>query len=107
MRCAASTASVEPSDLSPRGAKPGGGPTHMGPPLPGPVTLGPIIGWFKTMTINRYIDGVKHGAWPSFNKRLWQRSFYDHIIRDELELWILRPNIVDNFSRWRQSPFPL
>lgn len=34
------------------------------------------------MTTNEYIKGVKEKGWDKFNKILWQRSFYDHIIRD-------------------------
>src|SRR3989339_821221 len=39
--------------------------------------------WFKPMTTNAYIKGVKNFGWQSFCKKLWQRSYYEHIIRDE------------------------
>ena len=42
-----------------------------------------IIGWFKTMTTNEYIKNVKHHIFPPFNKKVWQRNYYEHIIRDE------------------------
>jgi len=35
------------------------------------------------MTTNKYIDGVKQFGWEQFDKKLWQRNYYDHIIRDE------------------------
>ena len=50
---------------------------HIGPPLRD------IVEWFKTMTTNEYIRGVKSGIYEPFEKRLWQRSYYEHIIRDE------------------------
>jgi REP element-mobilizing transposase RayT len=53
---------------------------HIGSPLP------KIIQWFKTMTTNAYIKKVHEKLWPSFNGKLWQRNYYEHIIRDEKEL---------------------
>jgi hypothetical protein len=62
---------------------------------------------FKTMTTNEYIRGVKTASWPSFNGRLWQRNYYEHIIRDEESLNGIRQYIVDNPARWafdRENP---
>jgi len=39
--------------------------------------------WFKTMTTNEYIRGVKTQGWKPFNGKLWQCNYYEHIIRDE------------------------
>jgi len=42
------------------------------------------------MTTKSYIDGVKSGEYLPFDKPIWQKSFYDHIIRDEneyLRIW--------------------
>lgn len=50
---------------------------HSGTPLH------KIIQWFKTMTTNAYINGVKTKNWQPFDKRLWQRNYYEHIIRNE------------------------
>ena len=36
--------------------------------------------FFKTMTTNDYIRGVKAGMLMPFDKKLWQKSFYDHVI---------------------------
>jgi len=63
-------------------------------------TLGEIIGAFKSMTTNEYIRNVKTNNWPSFNKHLWQRSFYDHVIRNENELTLIREYIVNNPKKW-------
>lgn len=32
---------------------------------------GDIVGWFKTMTTNDYIKGVRRCGWPAFPSRLW------------------------------------
>jgi REP element-mobilizing transposase RayT len=49
-------------------------------------TLGRIVQWFKTMSTNNYIRGVREAEWQPFSKRLWQRDYFDHIIRDEVTL---------------------
>jgi len=46
-------------------------------------TVGDIVGAFKSITTNEYIHGVKQNHWPRFDKKLWQRNFYEHIVRDE------------------------
>ena len=74
---------------------------HTGAPLP------TIVQWFKTMTTNEYIRGVKSASWPSFNGQLWQRSFYEHVIRDDGSLNRIRQYILDNPARWafdRENP---
>lgn len=35
------------------------------------------------MTTNEYIRGVKQGLFPPFEKHVWQRNFYEHIIRNQ------------------------
>ena len=42
-----------------------------------------IVAWFKTMTTNEYIKNVKQNIYTPFNKKLWQSSYYEHIIRNE------------------------
>jgi uncharacterized protein (TIGR00252 family) len=74
---------------------------HTGPPLQR------IVQWFKTMTTNEYIHGVKEHGWPQFKGSLWQRSFYDHVIRDESSLNRIREYISTNPLRWdldRENP---
>ncbi len=47
------------------------------------IALSEIIGAFKSVTTNEYIKGVKQYNWKRFDKQLWQRSFYDKIIRND------------------------
>ncbi|HTA27816.1 MAG TPA: transposase [Bacteroidia bacterium] len=42
-----------------------------------------VVQWFKTMSTNEYIHGVKKLGWRPFYGKLWQRNYYEHIIRDE------------------------
>jgi len=48
------------------------------------------------MTTNEYIRGVKDGIWLPFDKTLWQRNYYDHIVRNEKELDAIRTYIHFN-----------
>ena len=52
--------------------------------------------WFKTMTTNAYIQGVKA-------KGLWQRSYYERVIRNENELYQARRYIAGNPSKWTED----
>ena len=70
-------------------------------------TLGRIIQWFKTMTTNAYIRGVKDDGWEPFPRRVWQRNYYERIIRNERELNAIRQYILDNPDQWdvdRENP---
>ena len=67
---------------------------HMGPPLQD------VIQWFKTQTTNEYIQGVKTGIYKPFNKKIWQRSYYDHIIRNKQDLQETRKYIYENPVKW-------
>lgn len=78
---------------------------HMGSPLPdgGRPALGDVVGWFKTMTTNAYIRGVKESGWEPFPGRLWQRNYYEHIIRNERGLERIRAYIDGNPARWTED----
>jgi hypothetical protein len=52
------------------------------------------------MTTNEYIRGIDAHGWERFNGKLWQRNYYEHIIRDEKELNKIRQYIVDNPLKW-------
>ncbi|MFH0771727.1 MAG: transposase [Candidatus Omnitrophota bacterium] len=59
-----------------------------------------VIQRFKMITTKQYIIGVKENSWPPFDKHLWQRSFYDHVIRTNASLQNIREYIVNNPSTW-------
>ena len=67
---------------------------HTGAPLP------EIIKWFKTQTTNDYINGVKNGLFPPFEKHIWQRNYFEHIIRNNQDLYETRKYISENPIRW-------
>jgi REP element-mobilizing transposase RayT len=63
-------------------------------------SLGRIIQSFKSITTNAYIRGVKENNWPPFPGRLWQRNYYERIIRDDGELTATREYIATNPHQW-------
>lgn len=65
--------------------------------------LGSIVQWFKTMTTNEYIRGVKRQGWTGFNKRLWQRNYWEHIVRNEKEYQRIGQYIIDNPKKWNND----
>ena len=68
-------------------------------------SLGMAIGWFKTMTTNEYIRGVKTQQWTPFDGKLWQRNYYEHIIRDEQSYRTISEYIINNPIYWGKDKF--
>lgn len=60
------------------------------------VSLPRIIQWFKTMSTNECIRWKKENAIGARKKPLWQRSFYDHIIRNEHDQYLISKYISEN-----------
>ena len=70
---------------------------HAGAPLPA------MVRWFKTMSTNEYLRRVKDGSWPPFARRVWQRNYYEHVIRSESELSLIRQYIHGNPEKWGED----
>ena len=67
---------------------------HIGSPLHR------VVQWFKTMTTNEYIRGVKTLGWKPFDGKLWQRNYWEHIIRNENEYNRIAEYILKNPQNW-------
>ncbi|WP_439240198.1 transposase [Lonepinella sp. BR2474] len=63
-------------------------------------SLSDIIQWFKIMTTNEYMRNVKEQGWQRFDKKLWQRSYYEHIIRNEKSYNEIVEYIENNPFTW-------
>ena len=59
-----------------------------------------IVQWFKTMVTNEYLRGVKRNELLPMPGKLWQRNYYEHIIRNEDELNRIREYIENNPMQW-------
>ena len=71
-------------------------PTHK-------PTLGDIVGAFKSITTHEYIQGVDTKNWQQFYKRLWQRNYYEHVVRGEADLNRIRDYIQSNPANWDED----
>ncbi len=61
--------------------------------------LGRLIGAFKTISTKRVNDlRGEPGA------QIWQRNYYEHIIRSERALNRIRQYIIENPARWHDDP---
>ena len=80
-----------PNDRQPQSGQPQG---------VAPTGLGDIVHRYKTLTTKRYIDGVKNNHWRRFNGKLWQRNYWEHIIRNENEYQCIAQYIIDNPQKW-------
>lgn len=64
------------------------------------ASLPDVMGFFKTMTTNEYIRGVKEGVLPPFEGKLWQKSYYDHVIRNQRDYIAVWEYIENNPANW-------
>jgi len=62
--------------------------------------VGDIVQWYKTMTTNAYIKMVRNGICPPFNKRVWQRNYYEHVVRDDMDYERIAVYILNNPMTW-------
>ncbi len=69
----------------------------------GPIgnpTLGDVVQRFKSVTTARYSAGVHDLGWAPYDRRLWQSSYYEHIVRDAVDLDRCRQYIAANPANW-------
>lgn len=67
---------------------------------PSSLSLPPVVQRFKSLTTTRYREAVVSSDWTPYRGSLWQRNYYDHIIRDAAELNRIRQYIRENPLRW-------
>jgi putative transposase len=88
---------VCPNDVGGMGKGEHAGSPQQDSPQP---RLGSMIRWFKTVTTNYYIRGIRDNGWTLFLGRFWQRNYYERIIRNENEMNRIREYITKNPARW-------
>jgi putative transposase len=86
-------------------ARPGSGQPSTGQPQGIAPTehdhvLGEIVGAWKSIVTDEYIDGVRQLNWQPFDRKLWQRNYWEHIVRDEDDLNRIREYIINNPANW-------
>ena len=63
-------------------------------------TVGDMVGAFESITTVEYIRCVKNNHWQPFDGKLWQRNFWEHIIRNENEYRRITQYILENPRKW-------
>lgn len=70
-----------------------------------PKTVGDMVGAFQSIVTVEYIRGVKQSGWKPFNGKLWQRNYWEHIIRDEQSYQRISEYIINNPKNWKDDKF--
>ncbi len=71
------------------------------------MSLPDVAHRFKSLTTKCYIDGIKNNHWPAFNGKLWQRNYYEHIIRNEPAYLKIAEYIQTNPLKWLDDTYYL
>ena len=67
--------------------------------------VGDMLDAFKSITTVEYIRGIKNLGWQPFFSKLWQRNYYEHIIRNEQSYQTIANYIVNNPATWSDDTF--
>ena len=65
------------------------------------MSIPDIVQRFKSLTTKRYTDGVKQKNWKPYNGKLWQRNYYEHIIRNDESYIRISEYIKNNPQNWK------
>ena len=80
-----------------------GGATHASPlhhrSGPPKHSIGAIVGAYESAVSNRL-----NATRGTPGARVWQRNYYEHVIRNEADLHRIRQYIADNPGRWAEDP---
>ena len=78
-------------------------------PAPTNITVGNMVGAYKSLVANKCLDIFKL-KWANVNPipqmgKLWQRNYYEHIIRNEQSYHTISNYIINNPSKWNDDKF--
>jgi len=94
----------DPNDHQQTGQPQGMGQPQGIAPTDNPA-IGDIVGAYKSLTTNEYIAGVKQNNWPRFKQKVWQRDYYEHIIRSEQSYLEIVEYIRNNPLKWAEDKY--
>ncbi len=97
---------VDPNQKGqPQGIAPTETPTETPTEIQNKKTLGQMVGAFQSITTVEYIRGVKTKNWKPFDKKIWQRNYWEHIIRNENSYNTITEYIKNNPDNWDNDKF--
>jgi putative transposase len=65
-------------------------------------TLGDVVGTFKSLVFTVYLDWTDAHCLQC-RAKFWQKNYYEHVVRSELELQAIRQYIRDNPRCWAED----
>lgn len=66
-------------------------------------TIGKIVGAYKSLSSNEYLKLCKSNNFPV--EKLWQRNYYEHVIRDEEDYDRIVEYIENNPLKWDEDQY--
>ncbi len=66
----------------------------------GGESISQIMQYFKSFSSLQYIAGVKKYSWKNFPGKLWQRNYYEHVVRNIDVLEKIQQYIIFNPQDW-------
>jgi len=70
------------------------------PHAPTPASIPELVRSFKLQVMKSWSNGVRWRGWEPYVTHLWQRSYYDTLIRNDAHLDATRTYILANPVRW-------
>ena len=64
------------------------------------ATISTVVQAFKRYSTIEYTKMVKQGLVPAYEKRVWQRGYYDHVIRNQADYDDVYRYIENNPLQW-------
>ena len=66
----------------------------------GTPTVGNIVGAYKSLCVHQALTWIRHDSPGQILGKLWQRNYWEHVIRNEAELSGIREYICNNPLQW-------
>ena len=71
--------------------------------MPNHIHMIIIISKQNGLTISRIINQFKGGITRKIGYSIWQKLFYEHIIKDENEYYEIKKYVQDNILNWKED----
>ena len=72
----------------------------------------PAAGCINSVTLGKLVRGYKASVTSAIRKQtqnqvyaVWQRNYYEHIIRNEASFWAITQYIRDNPKKWQEDEY--
>jgi REP element-mobilizing transposase RayT len=97
--------SGQPNSGQPNSGQPNSGQPNSGQPqgLPLRKTIGDIVGAYKSIVANECLKIFKSNN--ETMGKIWQRNYWEHIIRDEKSFQEIAIYIENNPAKWQEDKF--